>query len=260
MASEELDPVWKALADPTRRELLDLLRTGARTTGELASAFPMSRIGVMKHLAILESAGLVVTRKDGRQRWNHLNAVPLRRIYERWVSRYESDWAQSLLTLGRAVEKEHEMSKTMELGTIHIEQETNIAAPREKVFAALTEGIDGWWRHRLSKGPSRLTLEPKLGGLFVERAEDGEGAIWGTVTRLKKNEYIELNGPLGMDRPLVGLYRFTLKSTEGGTTLQLSHKVAGDIDPAWREGYSQGWQALWVELEKYVTTGKRFDA
>ncbi|MBI3459844.1 helix-turn-helix transcriptional regulator [Candidatus Acetothermia bacterium] len=95
--------VWKALSDPTRRELLDLLKERPQTTGELCAAFEkLSRFAVMKHLRVLEAVKLVVVRRDGRQRWNHLNAVPLRQIYERWVSKYESEWAGALLKLNRA--------------------------------------------------------------------------------------------------------------------------------------------------------------
>ena len=99
-----LEDVWKALADPTRRRILDLLRAGPRTTGELCARFSVSRFAVMKHLAILERAGLVLVRREGRQRWNYLNAVPIRQIYERWISDYEGVWAGSLLTLKRHVE------------------------------------------------------------------------------------------------------------------------------------------------------------
>ena len=100
------DAVWKALADPTRRRLLDLLKAGPRTTGALAARFPVSRFAVMKHLAILERAGLIIVRREGREGWNHLNAVPLRQIYERWISGYADQWAASLLRLKRTVEAE----------------------------------------------------------------------------------------------------------------------------------------------------------
>jgi len=80
--------VWRALADPTRRAILDLLRERPRTTGELTEAFPTSRFAVMKHLAVLQKAGLVVVRRRGRERWNHLNGVPLRTAYERWMRPY----------------------------------------------------------------------------------------------------------------------------------------------------------------------------
>jgi len=96
--------VWKALADPTRRRLLDLLKEGPRTTGELSSRFPLSRFAVMKHLAVLERAGLVIVEREGRERWNHLNAVPLREICERWISGYAGHWAASLLRLKRQLE------------------------------------------------------------------------------------------------------------------------------------------------------------
>lgn len=103
---DDLDDVFKALADPTRRRVLDLLRERARTTGEVSAAFPrLSRFAVMKHLSVLSQAGLVAVRREGRVRWNHLNAVPLRRMYERWVSRYEGVWASALLGLKEAVER-----------------------------------------------------------------------------------------------------------------------------------------------------------
>src|SRR5687768_1590018 len=99
-----VEPVWKALADPTRRSILDLLRGQPRTTGEIAAVFPTSRIAVMKHLRVLEEAGLVVSRKQGRERWHRLNAVPLQQLYERWVHPRSAPWAEGLLRLKEHVE------------------------------------------------------------------------------------------------------------------------------------------------------------
>ncbi len=105
MVSEDLDTVWKALADPTRREILDYLRDGSRTTTEIVSQFThLSRFGVMKHLDVLREARLVITRSEGRRRLNSLNAVPIRQIYERWVSGYEDLWAGQLTGLKRTLE------------------------------------------------------------------------------------------------------------------------------------------------------------
>ncbi len=104
--SDELDAVWKALSDPTRRSILDLLRQGPRTTTEIVAAFPhLSRFGVMKHIDVLRAAELIQTREEGRQRVNSLNAAPIRQIYERWVSPYEDLWADNLLRLKEDVEK-----------------------------------------------------------------------------------------------------------------------------------------------------------
>jgi DNA-binding transcriptional ArsR family regulator len=105
-AQDELDPVFKALADPTRRGLLDLLKPGPRTTGQLCEAFPaLSRFAVMKHLGILTAAGLVIARRRGRERCNYINTVPIRRIYERWMGPYAEMWSSSLLRLKDYVEK-----------------------------------------------------------------------------------------------------------------------------------------------------------
>ena len=105
--ADKLDPVWKALSDPTRRAMLDILRAGPRTTTELVEAFPrLTRFGVMKHVDVLRKAGLVQTREAGRQRVNSLNAVPIRQIYERWVGPFQELWTGHLLGLKEAIEKE----------------------------------------------------------------------------------------------------------------------------------------------------------
>jgi DNA-binding transcriptional ArsR family regulator len=94
----DLDHVWKALADPTRRLILDLLREGPKQTTEIVDRIPeLSRFGVMKHLDVLREAGLVRTRAEGRLRVNTLNVVPIREIVERWISKYEAYWSNTLL-------------------------------------------------------------------------------------------------------------------------------------------------------------------
>jgi DNA-binding transcriptional ArsR family regulator len=100
MRDDDLDGVWKALSDSTRRSILDILRKGPRTTTELVEAFPhLSRFGVMKHIDVLREAGLIHTREERRQRINSLNVVPIRQIYERWVGRFEELWASHLLRI-----------------------------------------------------------------------------------------------------------------------------------------------------------------
>ena len=105
--SSDLDPIWKALADETRRKILDCLRDGPKTTTQLVEQFPgLSRFGVMKHIQVLRDSGLVNTREEGRTRVNSLNAVPIRRIYERWVSKFAEHWAKTLIGLKESLEKD----------------------------------------------------------------------------------------------------------------------------------------------------------
>ena len=83
------DRIFKALAHHRRRSLLDALKDGPQTTGALCDRFAgMDRCTVMQHLKVLEEAGLVIVRREGRERWNHLNALPIRQIHDRWISRY----------------------------------------------------------------------------------------------------------------------------------------------------------------------------
>jgi DNA-binding transcriptional ArsR family regulator len=105
--AEEDDGVFKALADPTRRHLLDrLFERDGRTLTELESELEMTRFGVMKHLRVLEEAGLVVTRRSGRQKLHFLNPVPIRLIHDRWIDKYTEARAAALADLKTRLEEE----------------------------------------------------------------------------------------------------------------------------------------------------------
>lgn len=97
--------IFKALADDRRREILDLLRDGPRTTGDVCAHFKvLDRCTVMQHLGVLESAGLVIAKREGRVRWNYLNVVPVQEIYDRWISRYARPSVELLSRLKRDLE------------------------------------------------------------------------------------------------------------------------------------------------------------
>ena len=100
----EDDATWRALSDPSRRRILDLLRQRPATTGELSESFDFSRFAVMKHLKVLEQAGLILVERRGRERYNHLNAVPIQAIYRRWIRPFEALPADRLLQLKALVE------------------------------------------------------------------------------------------------------------------------------------------------------------
>ena len=107
---DETDIIWKALSDPTRRRILDLLRDGPKSTTEIVEAFPgMTRHAVMKHIDMLRKASLINTTKDpaadGRKRENSLNPVPIRQIYERWMGPFAEMWSSTLLRVKDDVEK-----------------------------------------------------------------------------------------------------------------------------------------------------------
>jgi DNA-binding transcriptional ArsR family regulator len=100
-----MDDVFRALADPTRRALLDaLFIEDGQTLSALEARIPMTRFGVMKHLKVLEDAGLVLTRKQGREKRHYLNPVPIRLIHDRWVSKYAEPWVGALTQLKTELE------------------------------------------------------------------------------------------------------------------------------------------------------------
>jgi DNA-binding transcriptional ArsR family regulator len=120
---DELDNVWKALSDSTRRSILDHLRQGPRTTTQIVEAFPhLSRFGVMKHIDVLREANLIHTHEEGRQRINSLNVVPIRQIYERWMGPFEELWASRLLRI-----KEDAEAKA---GGAHVAEEQKKKRPK----------------------------------------------------------------------------------------------------------------------------------
>ena len=103
MSSEKLhDQIFKALADGRRRAILDLLKDAPKTTGDICAHFKtLDRCTVMQHLGVLEEAGLVVVKKEGRFRWNYLDVVPIREIYDRWINQFASPNVELLTKLKR---------------------------------------------------------------------------------------------------------------------------------------------------------------
>ncbi len=256
--------IFKALADPTRRELLDMMRAGARTTGELAEAFAMTRFGVMKHLDVLEHAGLLLVKRSGRKRYNHLNALPIQQIYERWVGKFAGRAAASLINLKTLAEQQPSedppmtitrKTETTAIDSFHIEQEITIAASRAKVWDALTKNIGKWWAFRIADG--ELSLDSRLGGHFAERNEDG-GALWGTVTYIKKGERLTINGCLGTSqKPIEAVYTYVLEDAGNGTHLSLTHRAVGQGLENMGDEYDEGWrQLLNTFLKPFVEEGK----
>ena len=125
-----MDDVFRALADPTRRSLLDeLFKEDGQTLSALEERLPMTRFGVMKHLKVLEQAGLVVTRRRGREKLHFLNTVPIRLVHDRWVSKYTEPWVATLSDLKHRLEH-----KTMEKVF-----EIYIKTTPERLWHALTD-------------------------------------------------------------------------------------------------------------------------
>lgn len=184
-ASEE---VWRALANPTRRHILDLLSDGSMTTGDLAVAIPeLSRFAVMQHLGVLTDAGLVVARRHGRQRFNHLNPVHLRRWYERWVEPLADMAAAEVLALERHTDEKAGTidmpDERDQIRTVRLETELRFRATAERLFQALTEETLEWFPHTYGQDRVRaIVVEPRVGGAHYEDWGDGMGHLYGHVT------------------------------------------------------------------------------
>lgn len=261
MLSNDFTAVFKALSHPIRMSILDQLKEGPKTTGALDTTFPdVSRYAVMKHLKTLEEANLILIRREGRSRLNYLNVVPLRQVYERWVSQYQSDLAGSLNSLKQSIEGSNENMEANGLkhDSFQIEQEVEIHATPEKVFDGLTRDIGHWWAYRLCGEDSKMTLDPHPGGKFLEEGLHGANALWGIVHFVEDNKEIRLNGLLGMSGAVNSAYTFKLEPKGDTTILKLSHHASGLLDPEWGPSHAEGWkELLGTFLKEYVETGKR---
>jgi uncharacterized protein YndB with AHSA1/START domain len=198
-----VDAVFKALADPTRRSLLDeLFREDGQTLNALEERFPMTRFGVMKHLKQLEAAGLVVTRRRGREKLHYLNPIPIRLVHDRWVSKYAEPWAAALTGLKN--EMENVMEKVFEI---------YIRTTPERLWDAIT---DSDIRGKFQFG-NRITSDWTPGSRF-EMTNPGAPEILGD------GENLEVDPPRRLVQTMRALWSDDVKSE--GTS-----RVTWEIEP-----------------------------
>ena len=241
---ERVDEVFKALADPTRRRLLDeLYRRDGQTLSDLEERFSMTRFGVMKHLKLLEEAGLVVTRRRGREKLHFLNPVPIRLVHDRWVSKYAEPWVAGLSDLKHRLESP--MEKVFEI---------YIRTTPERLWEAITDpeirakynfgaGVRSDW----TPGSRMEMGSPKADGLL------GEGEI------------IEVDPPRRLVHTLVALWGDDVRS-EGASRVTWEIEPVGDscrlllTHDQLREGANEqlygGWPMILSGLKTWLETGE----
>jgi DNA-binding transcriptional ArsR family regulator/uncharacterized protein YndB with AHSA1/START domain len=250
----ETSPLWRALVDPTRRGILDLLAERPRITGEVAAAFPISRIAVMRHLDVLEEAGLITSRKRGRQRWHYVNLLRLLPLHERWSTPVAAGFSRALLRFRDHVES---TAVVGDAPAVDIAFDIDLDALAARVFAALTKEPGAWWGPPFVRSAATaLRMEARLGGLFVEEWSDG-GAVIATVTGFGRDRLLELSGPFHLGLAL-GVAEFVLTNQDSSTTLAFSFRAFGAIDTQLAQEFGHGWRELVsVRLKRFVETGTR---
>ena len=200
-----VDIVFKALADPTRRELLDaLFRDDGQTLSALVDRFAMSRIGVMKHLRLLEDAGLIVTKRRGREKLHFLNPIPIRLLHDRWIDKYTEPWSATLTDLKTRLEQT--MEKVFEI---------YIRTTPERLWEAIT---DPTIRSKYNFGAGQ-TCDWKVGS----RYEMGHphGGLLG------EGEILEVDPPRRLVQSMVALWGDDVKA-EGTSRVTWEIEPVGD--------------------------------
>lgn len=273
MLDKQLDTskVWKALSDPTRRKLLDLVREAPQTTGDLVDHFDdIGRCAVMKHLGILEKANLIITKREGKFRWNHINAIPIQEIYERWVRKYEAQWATNLLQLKKLAEHKSVLNQPIDkvimeqqpICTVKIHLEIPIKATIEKVWDCLIKDVNLWWRKDFytSSKTRRFIIEAKVGGRMYEDYGNEEGLLWANVIGIDSPNSIEFKGHLTpqFGGPAISFIKLSLKADGEGTVLTLSDTVLGEVSEKNKKELTAGWKLIYEDgFKNYVEKGNQ---
>jgi uncharacterized protein YndB with AHSA1/START domain len=223
------DDVFKALADVSRRTLLDALHErDGQTLTELQSRLPLSRFGCMKHLGILEEAGLIATKKVGREKFHYLNPVPIQFIYDRWVGKFARPWANALGGL-KAVAEEPLTDDTAGRKPAHLQQLVIRATP-ERVWRTLTDG-DLTARYYFN---ARVESDWTVGAAYRYVTPDGSILVEGEVREADPPRRLALTFlPTFAARDHADLapsfVTYDLEPTPEGCRLTVSHY---DLDPA----------------------------
>lgn len=239
-----MDEVFKALADPTRRSLLDeLFREDGQTLSALEGRLPMTRFGVMKHLKLLEEAGLVVTRRRGREKLHFLNPVPIRLVHDRWVSKYAEPWASALSGLKDRLEER--MEKVFEI---------YIKTTPERLWEAIT---DGEIRSKYNFGV-RIDSDWTAGSPYKTSHN-------GVTGPLVEGENLEVDPPRRLVQSMRALWGEDVKS-EGTSRVTWEIEPVADscrltvVHDELREGANEqlygGWPMILSGLKTYLETGE----
>jgi uncharacterized protein YndB with AHSA1/START domain len=240
-----MDAVFKALADPTRRGLLDeLFKQDPQTLSTLERRLPMTRIGVMKHLRVLEEAGLVTTKRRGREKLHFLNPVPIRLVHDRWVSKYAEPWAATLTGLKRRLEEEP-MEKVFEIF---------IKTTPERLWDAITNGE---LRSQYSFGV-RVESDWTPGSSYEAVHPAGP-------TRISEGENLEVDPPRRLVQSFTALWSDDVKR-EGTSRVTWEIEPIGDscrltvTHDQLREGANDelygGWPQILSGLKTLLETGE----
>ncbi|MBV9792048.1 MAG: SRPBCC domain-containing protein [Chloroflexi bacterium] len=250
----EDEPVFRALADHHRRWLLDLLfERDGRTLTELESQLPMTRFGVMKHLRVLEEAGLITTRKVGREKLHYLNPVPIQLISDRWINKYSAARASALADLKTVLEGGSLMTTDPKPRIVH---QIIIKAPQERVWEAITTPE---FTSRYYYG-STLKTDLTVGSPFTYHMPNGTPIVEGEVVlsdppnRLV-HTYHSLWPPMNEDAPT--RVTWELEAMSGGVTkVTVVHEDFQGETATYQGLQSGGWAWILSNMKTLLETGE----
>ncbi len=243
-----MDPVFKALADPHRRQLLDRLHErDGQTLSELQTYLPLSRFGCMKHLRVLEDAGLITSRKVGREKFHFLNPVPIQRAYDRWVEKFARPWTRMISGLKWSLEEPDVATKPAHVYQIYIQ------ATPELVWQAITDP-DMTQHYYFGM---RIESDFVPGSRYVYRTADGSPMLDGTIVESDPPRRLVMTlNPVSMGEGLktpVSRVTWEITPYEDQSKLTLIHEGL-DFDSELGQGVQDGWTQGISAMKTYLET------
>ena len=246
--------VFRALADPSRRRLLDLLfERDGRTLTALEAELPMTRFGVMKHLRVLHEAGLIATRRVGREKLHYLNPVPIQLIADRWMDKYSAARVSALADLKTALEGGNGMTTGSKPRLVH---QIIIKAPRERVWEAITTPE---FTSRYYYG-STLKTDLAVGSPFTYHMPNGAPIVEGEVVSSEPphrlvHTYHSLWSPMSEDAPTKVTWE--LEPMPGGVTkVTVVHEDFEGETATYQGLQGGGWAWILSNLKTLLETGE----
>jgi uncharacterized protein YndB with AHSA1/START domain/predicted transcriptional regulator len=245
------DKVFRALADPSRRKILDLVKSNPGiTVNALTEAFDFTRYAVMKHLRVLEDAEVIVPRRNGRTKELYLNAIPIQMIHDRWISQYSARWASQLTSLKYELEKEESMATPnhQQLYVLYIRTSA------DKLWDAITKPELTAQYFHTTEVKSDFQVGSKID--YLMKGEDGEKnpAVTGEIREVEpKKRLVHTFRFTGNDDPS-SVVSYDIETMGDVTKLTVTHDFETETDTF--KGTQQGWPRIFSALKTLLETGE----
>lgn len=252
-----MDKIFKALADPSRREILDIVKNRPGiTVNEITEHFNFTRFAMMKHLKILEEVELIVPRKEGKFKKLYINVMPIQMVYDRWISRYSAIWAKNLSSFKYKLEQEEVSMTEQNLKHVFV---TYIKSSRTKVWQALTSGelTKNYYYGSVLK--SDLKVGSKIEYILKDEAGKESVAVSGEILEIIPDKKLCHSFQFPDYKDPLSRVTYELEDVDNMVKLTVTHDQFAEESETYNS-VVEGWPLILSGLKTYLETGNTLKA